>query len=984
MTSGFGPAPVVFAADFPPGGDDARLCADGVFAAGTFSGEIVVCERGAYGRVAKGQTVFDGGAGGYILAQSNLVGGGPGAVTSDPHVLPAVHIDYAGYQDLLGYVAITGSSDGTIAGAVLDSDPVHGDIMASFSSRGPNGSLPDILKPSVTAPGRSIWAAYHQGSGGDGTYTYNVIQGTSMSSPHVAGAGALMKAIHPTWSPAEIESALMNTARTTVLNDDGVSPTTATWFDQGSGHVDLNLAGQAGLVLDVTTAEYQAADPSAGGDPKSLNLASMGNASCLNSCEWTRTVKSSVDYTSLWTVSASGENSLVVTASPVTFTLAAGAEQDIVVTADVSGVASGVWTFGEVTIEELPQEGLQMPAVHLPVGVMGAASILPDQVEIDTRRNAGSQLVEGLQSDEITDLTIDNYGLVQGTQVTELLDQDPTDGDPYDTITGTFRVTTTVPAGAVRLVAEIIDSDAPDIDLFVGTGDTPSAATQVCASTTPTAVEYCEVSEPAGGTWWILVQNWEASLNPPDLTTLSYAVVPGSDAGNMTVTGPTTNPAGTPYDLRVFWDTPSMMYGDRWYGAFDIGTSPSNPGDIGRLPVNIVRWEDDVLKVASSGTALLGDTVTYTITVQPNVTPVELTYWITDTIPTGMTYVTGTANANVGTVGVVGDVLTWTGAMPSEGFYTVADSTTDPTNCVVPLANSGAYTDLAGYGILANPSISGDTLVVNWTTSGDPDHLEFFGKDVGNVWHFTDDGFAFFDPSTPGAAPWSNQPIPSASDPNNLMAILWNDFEIVYDQATNRGVTTANLGPGGQPPFSAHIFEFDDMEPWPVGSTNIRYDFEVFVWRDVSFAPGDYEIFFAYDNLTGLTGDGTIGVENGTGTAGAQIAYGDVAVTDGMAICFDWTLPTQEAVITFDVTVDADATCPATVTNTAYNQTDNPGSMVEMASTDVVVSNCVPTDVSMSGIDVKSNAASLIPLLIAMGVAVLVAGGVALRRRREV
>ena len=74
MTGGYGPARVVYAADYVTGtatADDARLCAPGAFPAGTFHGEIVVCERGAYGRVAKGQSVLDGGAGGYILAQAH-------------------------------------------------------------------------------------------------------------------------------------------------------------------------------------------------------------------------------------------------------------------------------------------------------------------------------------------------------------------------------------------------------------------------------------------------------------------------------------------------------------------------------------------------------------------------------------------------------------------------------------------------------------------------------------------------------------------------------------------------------------------------------------------------------------------------------------------------------------------------------------------------------------------------------------------------
>ena len=163
MTDGYGPAEVVLSSDFGSG-DDARLCAPNAFPAGTFSGEIVVCERGTYGRVEKGQSVKDGGAGGFILAQPSPDTGGPGSVATDPHVLPAVHIDYSGYQDLLNYLALTGSTDGKIAGSTKDVNNKWADVIATFSSRGPNRSNPDILVPSVTAPGRAIWAAYQQGS----------------------------------------------------------------------------------------------------------------------------------------------------------------------------------------------------------------------------------------------------------------------------------------------------------------------------------------------------------------------------------------------------------------------------------------------------------------------------------------------------------------------------------------------------------------------------------------------------------------------------------------------------------------------------------------------------------------------------------------------------------------------------------------------------------------------------------------------------
>ena len=69
------------------------------------------------------------------------------------------------------------------------------DQMNESSSRGPNGN-PDSLKPDVAAPGTRIMSAWSPDSPGDGS-EFILISGTSMASPHVAGAGALIAAEVP-------------------------------------------------------------------------------------------------------------------------------------------------------------------------------------------------------------------------------------------------------------------------------------------------------------------------------------------------------------------------------------------------------------------------------------------------------------------------------------------------------------------------------------------------------------------------------------------------------------------------------------------------------------------------------------------------------------------------------------------------------------------------------------------------------------------
>src|SRR5699024_9426564 len=151
-------------------------------------------------------------------------------------------------------------------------DKEWADTMAGFSSRGP--SQHDLIAPTVAAPGVNILAA----DAGD-VDAYMLQQGTSMASPHVAGAGALLVALHPDWTPMQIRSALASTA-----NPDGLRTDTgeATAFDRGSGRIDLQAAGRTGLILDESYANLKGANPAPGfdGDPRTLNVPALVDDEC--------------------------------------------------------------------------------------------------------------------------------------------------------------------------------------------------------------------------------------------------------------------------------------------------------------------------------------------------------------------------------------------------------------------------------------------------------------------------------------------------------------------------------------------------------------------------------------------------------------------------------------------------------------------------------------------------------------------------------
>jgi uncharacterized repeat protein (TIGR01451 family) len=227
----------------------------GPYAPGTFTGKIVVCKRGAgIGRVQKGYNVLQGGAVGMILYNNapNVTD-----LETDNHFLAATHIQFDQGQALLAFITAHPGAQASLTQGVAA--PSTGDVMASFSSRGGRAQSLGISKPDVTAPGVQILAGKTPQSvdiaTGPAGELFMAIAGTSMSSPHVAGAGALLKDLHPTWTPGQIKSALMTTAKTAVVKEDGTTPTNA--FDDGSGRIALSVADDPGITFDETTADYK-------------------------------------------------------------------------------------------------------------------------------------------------------------------------------------------------------------------------------------------------------------------------------------------------------------------------------------------------------------------------------------------------------------------------------------------------------------------------------------------------------------------------------------------------------------------------------------------------------------------------------------------------------------------------------------------------------------------------------------------------------
>ncbi|MEU6658941.1 S8 family serine peptidase [Streptomyces sp. NPDC046821] len=104
----------------------------------------------------------------------------------------------------------TVSSPGCVPGVLTVGAVDRDDTTAGFSSRGPV-AVTHTLKPEISAPGVGISAA---NAGGRGVYAYQTMSGTSMATPHVAGAAAVVRQAHPDWTAQQIKADLVSSART--------------------------------------------------------------------------------------------------------------------------------------------------------------------------------------------------------------------------------------------------------------------------------------------------------------------------------------------------------------------------------------------------------------------------------------------------------------------------------------------------------------------------------------------------------------------------------------------------------------------------------------------------------------------------------------------------------------------------------------------------------------------------------------------------
>jgi subtilisin family serine protease len=591
ITSGVGPAPLVDAASLGN-----AICDPAVPFSADVTGMIVVCQRGVTARVAKSEAVFNAGGVGMIMHENSDAG----SLFSDSHFVPSVHVDQTPGLAIKAYVAANpGTATATLVAPQVSTWP-YAPSMTDFSSRGPNAVAPDIIKPDVTAPGIQILAGNSPLGEGIQGELFQAIAGTSMSSPHVAGIYAILKQAHPEWSAAMAKSALMTTAHQNVLDNNRTTP--ADPFDFGAGHVNpggrwvKGSVNEPGLVYDAGLFEYVgftcgmdwgvftpgSCDFVEGlgvpMEPYNLNYPSIGVSQVPGSKTVTRTVTSVAKEKGLFKFKANvvAPPGYTVTVSPSTIMLRTGQSATFSVTVTNVSAPIGQWRFGSLTWKGGPY------SVYSPIAVKGALFEAPDEVNGSGNSGSGSFNVNFGYTGAYT---AGAHGLIPATVTHDNVLQDPDQTFQLaDIAAGGANLHEFTLSGAahfrIAMPPESTEADA-DLDIYVFD---PSGAL-FTTSTAGGTEELVDISNPADGTWSVVVHGWSAPGGDSDYDMWTWAI-PAATGGSLSIdSAPASATIGVVAPINFSWSgLTSGSIGDWYLGAISH-TGPS--GVMGLTFVNV-------------------------------------------------------------------------------------------------------------------------------------------------------------------------------------------------------------------------------------------------------------------------------------------------------------------------------------------------------------------------------------------------------------
>lgn len=729
--------PMVLAANYSD-----SLCST-PFAAGTFASDaIVFCERGDNPLIEKSANVAAGGAAGAVIY--NTATSSSDFYNNLPHEIPTVQMDQYDGQAMVDWLNDADGHFGTILATdtTQSISETYQDAMSSFSSKG-HAFLEEYREstaPSITAPGSDIYSAYSE----DQPFTqyaspseFISISGTSMSSPHIAGALALIKQAHPDWTPSEVMSAIQLTANDEVGDRFGRPDMTNPWF-YGSGIAQVDKAIHSGLIMNVPVEDYTTANPHQGGNLGALNTPNMVDSACYQSCSWVREVTATVDGT--WNVSTeTSEYSVQLEASPSTFSLKAGQTQRIIIRGSwVDSQNSyqsprGLSVFGKVN---LTHDNPSVPVASMNVEFELDSGELPETVEYNVFSESSSHTINDLAFGNAPALTATAYQpVLADIENIELEERDSGQGSNLfeaDQSLEKVHVTwVSVPENAKRFVAEVVESGAPinpnertnpqgNLGMYVGIdankdGVIDYDSEAICKSVISSyeLMDWCNIPNPQAGDYWVVWQehnyNSGAHLGYDNAIfkhKVATAVVMDDVANNLTVEAPVSSDDQSLSSVTLHLDDSDSVEGDRYYSAIEFGTDPNNPSNIGLISTNFVRQKDANNMVASQTGAVVGDIIDYTVTVSANLSGAERNFNLHAEIPEGLELVPGSvelADNHFVSAEVTqeSNAFTVLGVQPDsrdrDREYIITNSLMDAA-CRTPVGD-GSYVNLYEYGI---------------------------------------------------------------------------------------------------------------------------------------------------------------------------------------------------------------------------------------------------------------------------------------------
>jgi hypothetical protein len=525
------------------------------------AGKIVVCDRGTNDRVDKSRAVLEAGGVGMVLVNVS-----PNSLNADIHFVPTVHLADTDRAAVRAYAATTGAT-ATLTGGTLTSIPAPD--VAEFSSRGPAlAGSGDLLKPDIMAPGVDVLAAYSPVGGGR---NWDFLSGTSMASPHMAGMAALMKDLHPDWSPAAIKSAFMTTASTMRNN---ATPIPGDPFGYGAGQVVPNSAANPGLVYLAGFNDWRnflkgqglcnlcfGTSPATAIDASDLNYPSI-SIGALAGVQTVSRIVTNVGPAGTYTVSVAAPAGINVTVSPTTLNFASGASATYTVTfTALDSAVQNSYAFGSLTWSD-GTHNVTSPLVIRPVALSA-----PIQVS-----GTGGPINYNVTFGYTGSFTATPRGLIPATTIADTVVDDPTNNF-VPSGPGTKSYNVVVPAGTTYARFSLFDanvSPASDIDLYVY----DSEGTLVGLSGSGTSNEEVNLVNPGADTYTVWVHGWQTG-GPSANFTLFYWLLGSANAGNMAVTAPASATTGGTGTINLTFS--GLTAGTKYLGSVAYGGTAGMP-----------------------------------------------------------------------------------------------------------------------------------------------------------------------------------------------------------------------------------------------------------------------------------------------------------------------------------------------------------------------------------------------------------------------